>query len=91
MTHPVGVFVALWTLGIFALTGGRLLTRLRWRKDVPEFRRDLGVMELALHPGKYAVREALPAIRSLTAAGAILMAMGLAILVRALVSADWGR
>ena len=91
MRHPVAVFLIAWTAGIFALTGGRLLTRLRWRDDVPPFRRDLGVIELALRPGKYAAPEALPLIRVLTAIGIVLMASGLAVLIYALIRANWGR
>ena len=85
------VFLVAWTAGIFALTGGRLLTRLRWREDAPPFRRQLGVIELALRPEKYAVPEALPLIRLLNTAGASLMAVGLAVLINALINANWGQ
>ena len=73
----------------FRYDWGRLLTRLRWRGDVPPFRRQLGLIELALRPGKYAVPEALPLIRLLNTAG--VSPMGLAVLVHAPISATWGQ
>jgi len=49
------------------------------------------VIELALRPGKYAVREALPLIRLLNSTGVSLMAAGLAVLVYALIKANCGQ
>ncbi|HXY52735.1 MAG TPA: hypothetical protein VEI01_25040 [Terriglobales bacterium] len=57
---------------------------------MPPFRQ-LGVIELALRPGKYAVPEALPLIRLLNTAGASLMAVGLAVLIYALINTNWGQ
>jgi len=58
---------------------------------VPPFQQKLGVIELALRPGKYAVREALPLIRLLNSTGVSLMAAGLAVLVYALIKANCGQ
>jgi len=81
----MAAFLALWTAGIFLLTGGRLLTRLRWRNDIPPFRRELGVIELAIHPERYAVTETLPLIRFLTGAGIVLLGAGLTVLINSLI------
>lgn len=83
--YSMAAFLALWTAGIFSLTGGRLLTRLRWRDDIPPFRRQTGLIELAVHPERYAIAEALPLIRFLTGAGIVLMTAGLTVLVNSLI------
>jgi hypothetical protein len=86
MKWPEVVFLTTWPVGVVLLVFGRLTTRLRWRSEAPPFHRGLSAMELMLRPGKYAVLEALPLIRTLNLAGSGLMAAGLAALIYGLIT-----
>jgi hypothetical protein len=53
---------------------GLLLTRIRWRPDLPPYGRRTRLLDVALHPEVYAKDAPLRLIRCLNASGAILLA-----------------
>lgn len=74
-------FLILILLGVLALVGGIVWTRLNWRADVPPYGRDTRFFDVTLHPERYATARAVPTIRRLNIAGACAIATALAILV----------
>ena len=75
------VFLVTLIGGIALLVAALAVARLNWRKDVTAFGRGSSTVDIALHPERYAVREALPLIRVLTLLGAALLAGAVAMLL----------
>ena len=74
-------FKLLLLLGIGALIAGLLRARLNWRDDVPPFSRQTGVLELLVHPERYAKVDAVSGIRLLNGMGVLFLAGAVAVLV----------
>ena len=66
-------FLILLFSGVGALIAGMLWTRVNWRPDVPPYRRGTHFLDVTLHPERYATGESVRAIRTMNAAGALLV------------------
>ena len=66
-------FLILLFSGVCALIAGMLWTRVNWRPDVPPYRRGTNFLDVTLHPERYATGESVRAIRTMNAAGALLV------------------
>lgn len=67
-------FLVLVFTGVLALLAGMILTRVHWRPDIPPYGRQTRFLDVTLHPERYAVDAPFGVIRSLSAAGAGLLA-----------------
>ena len=71
------VFLIALGLGIIFCVAGRFVTRLNLREGVAPFDRHTPVVDVALHPEKYAVAEVLPLVRTLNLFGTLGLAAAL--------------
>lgn len=74
MTVVLPFYIALLLGGVLSRVGGLFLTRLTWRPDVERFGRRSPMLQIALHPERYATPKRLGAIRFLNLVGASLVA-----------------
>ena len=74
-------FLGLLFSGTLALLAGMFLTRLHWRPDIPPYGRQTRFLDVTLHPERYVKDAPLRTIRSLTVAGALLLAAAVSVVV----------
>ena len=82
--------VALWfTLllgGNLLLVAGLFLTRLTWRPSIEPFGRGSPILQIMLHPERFATQDRLREIRLLNLLGGVLISGAVGVLVHELVS-----
>ena len=83
----VVLWLALLIAGNLLLVAGLFLTRLSWRFDVEPFRRGSPILQIMLHPERFATPDRLREIRLLNLLGCILLGASVAILVYDIFSA----
>jgi len=74
MSAEEAAFLFLVLSGVLALLGGILWTRSNWRSDAPPYGRHTRCLDVTLHPERYARDYSLRVIRTLSLAGALLLA-----------------
>jgi hypothetical protein len=83
--------VLLWFAFLLAgnllLVAGLFLTRMTWRLDVEPFRRGSPILQIMLHPERFATADRLRAIRLLNLFGCLLLGASVGILVYDIFSA----
>jgi hypothetical protein len=84
------LFLALLFSGILSLLGGLLITRLTWRPDVEPFGRGSPLLQIMMHPERFAAPDRLREIRLLNLLGGILLGGAVAVLVYTGVSETFG-
>jgi hypothetical protein len=73
MSATEGIFLTFVLTGILALLAGLVLTRLHWRQDIPPYGRHTRLVDVTLHPERYAKDAPFGVIRSLSAIGVVLL------------------
>jgi hypothetical protein len=79
MSTTQGAFLGLLASGLLALLTGLLLTRLRWRTDIPPYGAHTRLLDVALHPERCVSAAPVRAIRCLNVTGALLLAGAVAV------------
>jgi hypothetical protein len=74
-------FLALTLVGVGALVWGIVHTRFNWRPDAAPYGRNTRILDVLLHPRRYAREQAVPAIRVLNIVGVLSLAGGVGILM----------
>jgi hypothetical protein len=67
------VYLALLFGGVLSLVSGVFLTRMTWRPDVEPFGRSTPMLQVMLHPERFALPRRLHAIRALNLVGGALL------------------
>jgi hypothetical protein len=75
------LWLALLLAGNLLLVAGLFLTRLTWRLDVEPFRRGSPILQIMLHPERFATPDRLREIRLLNLFGGALLVASVGILV----------
>ena len=75
------LWLALLLAGNLLLVAGLFLTRLTWRLDVEPFRRGSPILQIMLHPERFATPDRLREIRLLNLFGGALLGASVGILV----------
>ena len=83
----VVLWLALLLAGNLLLVAGLFLTRLTWRLDVEPFRRGSPILQIMLHPQRFATPDRLREIRLLNLFGCALLGASVGILVYDIFSA----
>ena len=73
MSTTESIFLCLLFSGILALLAGLLTTRVYWRSDMPPYGRRTRLLDVTLHPEKYATDGPVRVIRVLNFAGIVLL------------------
>jgi hypothetical protein len=81
------IWLALLLAGNLLLVAGLFLTRLTWRLDVEPFRRGSPILQIMLHPERFATPDRLREIRLLNLFGCVLLGASVGILVYEIFSA----
>ena len=82
------LWFALLLIGNLLLVAGLFLTRLTWRPDVLPFHRGSPILQIMIHPERFATRDRLREIRLLNVFGGALIAAAVGILVYDISSAS---
>ena len=75
------LWLALLLAGNLLLVAGLFLTRLTWRLDVEPFRRGSPILQIMIHPERFATPSRLREIRLLNLLGVVLLGASVGILV----------
>jgi hypothetical protein len=75
------VFVFCLLSGIGCLVASLAVVRWNWRRDVPAFGRHSDVLDIALHPERYATARVIPPVRAFIALGAMLLMVAIGSLI----------
>ena len=75
------LWLALLLAGNLLIVAGLFLTRLTWRLDVEPFRRGSPILQIMLHPERFATSDRLREIRLLNLFGGALLGASVGILV----------
>jgi hypothetical protein len=81
------LWLALLLAGNLLLVAGLFLTRLTWRPDVEPFRRGSPILQIMIHPERFATQQRLREIRLLNLTGVLLLAAAVGVLAYDVVSA----
>jgi len=84
------LWLALLLAGNFLLVAGLFLTRLTWRLDVEPFHRGSPILQILIHPDKFATPDRLSEIRLLNLFGGVLLGASVGILAYDILSATRG-
>ena len=76
----VVLWLALLLAGNLLLVAGLFLTRLTWRLDVEPFRRGSPILQIMIHPERFATPDRLREIRLLNLFGGVLLGASVGIL-----------
>jgi len=77
----VALWLALLLGGNLLLVAGLFLTRPTWRPDVESFRRGSPILQIMIHPERFATGQRLREIRTLNLLGAMLLCGAVAVVV----------
>jgi hypothetical protein len=79
--HTQQLYLTFLFAGIASLLGGLLVTRTSWRPELIPFGRHSRILDILLHPGRYAQSKSLPLIRMLNWIGMVLVAIAVGFVV----------
>ena len=85
-TMRIVLWLALLVGGNLLLVSGLFLTRLQWRADVEPFGRGSPLLQIMIHPERFARPDRLREIRLLNMFGALLLAAAVGVLASDLLS-----
>lgn len=80
------LWLVLLLAGNLLLVAGLFLTRLNWRLDVEPFRRGSPILQIMIHPERFATPDRLREIRLLNLFGAVLLGASVGVLAYDIVS-----
>ena len=75
------LWFALLLAGNLLLVAGLFVTRLTWRSDVAPFRRGSPILQIMIHPERFATPHRLREIRLLNLSGALLLGASVGVLI----------